>query len=330
VNLRHAALVSVGLERQTRQRKMGTQVSAKKEKARPRRRERAEEVLRQSLVNFFIEDSLTVSASIAYYSLLAIFPLMLLILGVSSLYIRHYELSGRLAVVFERYLPIKADFFMRNLVSISRTYGRVTFLSFLLLLWSSSGVFLPLEKALNRAWKVEKGRRWWQSRLVALEMAVIVSFLMFTSSSVVGVNAYIHHLMHRWVFRHASGLGEFIYHTLILCATFSMTLAMFIVIYQRLPNRPMRARQVLPSALVTAIFWEAARSVFTLLLPIFNYRQVYGSIGAVVALMTWAYISSALTLFGAQVSHALDRTWNAPVGAETMPREPAVQSAALP
>ncbi len=61
----------------------------------------------------------------------------------------------------------------------------------------------------------------------------------------------------------------------------------------------------MPSALLTAIFWEGARSLFTLLLPVFNYRQIYGSIGVVVALMTWAYISSAVTLFGAQVSCAL-------------------------
>jgi membrane protein len=83
---------------------------------------------------------------------------------------------------------------------------------------------------------------------------------------------------------------------------------MFVVIFKALPNRPMSFRQVLPSALLTAVFWEGARSLFTLLLPVFNYRQVYGSIGVVVALMSWAYISSAVTLFGAQVSNTLYRT----------------------
>lgn len=92
---------------------------------------------------------------------------------------------------------------------------------------------------------------------------------------------------------------------------FSLTLTMFVVLFKCLPNRPMSFRHVLPSALLTAIFWEAARSLFTLLLPVFNYRHVYGSIGVIVALMTWAYVSSAVTLFGAQVSRALYRTLRA-------------------
>ena len=84
---------------------------------------------------------------------------------------------------------------------------------------------------------------------------------------------------------------------------------MFLVLFERLPNRPMSLRQAFPGALLTALFWQAARGLFTRLLPFFNYRQVYGSIGVVVALMTWVYISSAIMLFGAQVSRSLYRTW---------------------
>lgn len=270
--------------------------------------QRVRQVLRESFVNFYKEESLMVSGSIAYHSMLSIFPLMLLLVGLTGIYIHHFELAGKLVIVLGRYLPMKPDFIMRNLAAISRAYGKVSLASFLLLLWSSSGVFLPLEKALNRAWEVEHDRTWWRSRLLALEMALIVAFLILVSSALVGVNVYLHNWMHHWVFRHSSGFLEFIYEVLILITTFGMTLAMFVVLFERLPNRPMRLRQVLPSALFTAIFWEAARSLFTLLLPHFNYSQVYGSIGVVVALMTWTYISSAVMLFGAQVSRVLYRT----------------------
>jgi membrane protein len=91
---------------------------------------------------------------------------------------------------------------------------------------------------------------------------------------------------------------------------------MFLVIFERLPNRRMSFGQVFPGALLTALFWQVVRGLVFRLLPLFNYRQVYGSIGVVVALMTWVYISSAVMLFGAQVSRSLYRTWLA--------REPAV------
>ena len=80
---------------------------------------------------------------------------------------------------------------------------------------------------------------------------------------------------------------------------------MFVVLFERLPNRPMHLRHALPGALLTALLWETARWLFTIFLPFFNYRQVYGSIGVMVSLMTWAYISSAVMLFGAQVSRTL-------------------------
>ena len=269
---------------------------------------RARQVLSQALVNFFQEDSLTVSASIAYHSILSLFPLMLLLVGLSGVFIGHFDLTHKLATVLERYLPMKPDFILGNLAAISQSYGRVTVISFTLLLWSSSGVFLPLEKALNRAWDVEKGRRWWRSRLVALEMALVLGLLIFISTAFVSLNTFIHGWT-RGIILHPTSLpADFVYHLMVVAATFGLTLVMFLILFQRLPNHPLGLREVLPGAMLTALFWEAARSLFTLLLPMFNYRHVYGSIGVVVALMTWVYISSAVSLFGAQISNAFYRT----------------------
>jgi len=262
-------------------------------------------VLRQALVNFLDEDSLMVSASIAYHSLLAIFPLLLLLLGLSGLYIRRFELAGHLSVVLQRYLPVRTDIIMQNLVGISRAYGRIGLLSFLLLLWSSSGVFLPLERALNRAWEVSAGRKWWQKRLLALEMAFIVGCLILIAGGFVGVEIFFRLRLEALLGPSMHFLVQFLYHLLTAISSFVVALLMFVVLFERLPNRPMRLRHVFPGALLTALLWETARWLFTIFLPFFNYRQVYGSIGVMVSLMTWAYISSAVMLFGAQVSRTL-------------------------
>jgi YihY family inner membrane protein len=306
---------------------MTTEITTERKTRLPGRWWQVREVLRDSLVNFFRENSLTVSASIAYYSLLALFPLLLLLLAVSGLFIRRFELSGRLALVLEHYLPVKADFIMRELVGISRAYGRVSILSFLLLLWSSSGVFLPIERALNRAWEVEKQRSWWRRRLLALEMAGIFGFLALFSTLLVGTRRYTHAWLTTWVASSVLLLVEFFYRALFVAATFGITLCMFLVLFERLPNRPMVLRQAFPGAFLTALLWEATRALFTHVLPFLNYRQIYGSIGVVVALMTWVYISSAIMLFGAQVSRSLYRTWKVKTPSVEAPAEGVVESA---
>jgi membrane protein len=267
------------------------------------------EVLRDALVNFSREKSSLVSASIAYYSLLAVFPMLLLLLSASGIFIQRYELSGRLALVLGHYLPFRADFIMSNLVGISRGYGKTSILSLVLLLWSSSGVFLPLEQAMNRAWEVDAQRSWWQRRLLAIEMAGIFGFLFLASTFLVGTRRYTSAWLRTWVAGSILPFVESVYRGVFTVAIFAITLSMFLVVFQRLPNRPMSFRQAFPGALLTALLWQTVRALFIRLLPLFNYRQVYGSIGVVVALMTWVYISSAVMLFGAQVSRALYRTW---------------------
>jgi membrane protein len=286
-------------------------VSKKKQNPQLGRWRRVRQVLSESLKNFLNEDSLAVSASIAYHSLLCVFPFLLLVMGLSGYYVKHHELAGRLATILQRYLPMNPDFILHNLESISRAFGRVGFISFLLLLWGSSGIFLPLEKALNRAWEAEKQRTWLRRQFLALGMAVVVGLLILLSSAVVGVNVYVHGWVRRGGHLFPSPLLTLAYHFLIIASTFSLTLTMFVILFKVLPNRPMHSSQVFPSALLTALFWEGARSLFTLLLPVFNYAHIYGSIGVVVALMSWMYISSAVMLFGAQVSRSLYRTLEA-------------------
>jgi YihY family inner membrane protein len=289
---------------------MPTAVSVKRGERLHRRWARTRQVLNCAFHDFLAEESLMVSGSIAYHSLLAIFPLLLLLLGLSGLYIRRYELAGPLAVALRRYLPIRADFILRNLVGISQAYGRIGLLSFLLLLWSSAGVFMPLERALNRAWEVTDKRPWWRSKLLALEMALIFGGLVLMSAALVAGEILFRLRLAALLGPSLHSLNIFLYHLLTGLTSFGVALAMFIILFERLPNRPMGVRQAFPGALLTTVLWETARWLFTLLLPLINYRHVYGSIAVMVSLMTWAYISSAVILFGAQVSRNLHSSFD--------------------
>ncbi|HUY14680.1 MAG TPA: YihY/virulence factor BrkB family protein [Terriglobia bacterium] len=265
-------------------------------------------VLREAFIAFYNEESIELSASIAFYSVLSIFPFLLLLLGLSGFYIQHHQLAGRLAPILSDVLPMKPDFILQNIVGISRAFGRVGLISFLLLLWASSGVFVPIEKALNRAWGIEGGRSWIGRRLVALGMALLFGVLILATCGLIGLSLYIRAWMshvepHFTIY--AAGL---LYRGLLSLASFLVTLGIFVLLFVLLPNHSLRLRQIFPGAALTAVLWQVARGMFTVILLHLNYRHVYGSIGAMVAFMTWAYISSMVLLFGAQVSGTLYRS----------------------
>jgi membrane protein len=289
--------------------------------------QRVREVLDESLVTFLKEDCLTTSASIAYFALLSIFPMLLLLLSLSGMFIRRFEMSGELTQVLEGLLPMRADFIMGELVQISKGFGRVTLISIGFLFWSSSGMFLPLEKALDRAWEVEKSRSWWRSYLVALEMALLFGVFIFVYTGVLSMSVYLQDKSSHWMELYSTpAVAEFFYRIGFVALAFGMTLGVFIILFKRLPNRYLRISKVLPGALLTALLWEGARTLFTLLLPRFNYSHIYGSVGVVVALMTWLYVSSVVTLFGAHVSRNLYKGLKAPAPTLAPPMVAALDS----
>ena len=204
---------------------------------------------------------------------------------------------------------MRTDIIMQNLVGISRAYGRIGLISFLLLLWSSSGIFVPLEKALNRAWEVTVRRRWWQSRLLALEMAFVVGCLILIATTSVGRGNSLPQTVEsitRGIPSRPGGisLSALNRHQLFcrgddsVYGTFSAASQSS---YEPAPSLAGRVAHRCPLG--------SGPLDFRLLLPFFNYRHVYGSIGVMVSLMTWAYISSAVILFGAQISRSLYGTF---------------------
>lgn len=293
---------------------------------------RVRQVLDDSLIAFLKENCLTTSASIAYFALLSIFPMLLLLVSLSGIYIRRFELSGELTQVLTGLLPMRPDFIMSELFQVSKGFGRITLISIALLLWSSSGVFIPLEKALDRAWEVGKGRSWLKSHLIALEMAFLFGGFILVYAGVLSLSVYLQNKSSHWtVLQSTPTVVQYLYQVGLTVLAFGMTLGVFIILFKRLPNRYLKIGKVLPGAFLTALLWEAARILFTFFLPRFNYSHIYGSVGVVVALMTWLYVSSMVTLFGAHVSRNLYKTLIEPVpaGAPAVPppAEPAVQSA---
>lgn len=261
------------------------------------------ETLKRAFSSFVRSDSGNLSAAIAFYSLLSLFPLVMILISVSGFFITKFSLQEAIIHQATQLLPAGGRVIHENLLSISKNFGRVQVISLLLLWWSASGVFLPMETAMNRAWRISPGRSYWRRHLLALGMVLLCGTLLVLS---LGVTAAQHQIEHQAQLSDTKLLSPFA-HAIFLLMPMLFSFITFILLYRIVPNQPIKLRKVIGGAMVGAVLWEVAKQVFAALLPYFNYRHLYGSLGVVVAVMMWGYISSLILLFGAEFAAASSR-----------------------
>jgi YihY family inner membrane protein len=262
-------------------------------------------IFKRAFLSFLNSDCGNLSAAIAFYSLLSLFPLVMILISASGYFIRHFSLQQAIIHQATQLLPTGEETIHDNLVSISRNFGRVQLLSFVLLWWSASGVFMSMESAMNRAWQVTRGRSYWRRHLLALGMALLYGTLLIFSLGATALQRQIEHAsLTRQIEWNSARLVSPAAHILFLFTPLFFSFITFILIYRFIPNHPIRIRDVIGGAVVGSVLWEIAKHVFAALLPFFNYRHLYGSLGAAVAFMMWGYISSLILLFGAEFAAA--------------------------
>jgi membrane protein len=102
-------------------------------------------------------------------------------------------------------------------------------------------------------------------------------------------------------------VGSAFWQSLFALLSYLVTVVLFVIIYRFMPKAEVNFRDTLPGAILGGLLWEIAKYVFALSVNYFHYDQIYGSVGAVVAVLTWSYFSSLILLFGAQLTAVFHR-----------------------
>jgi YihY family inner membrane protein len=168
-----------------------------------------------------------------------------------------------------------------------------------MLLFSSTGVFLPLEVALNHIWGFNSNRKYFANQVISLALAFCCGILAIVSVALTAQN--------QWFLLALTGSREsFLFRAAGFVAmklsAIAASIAIFFLIYWLLPNGKVTPRSVLPGAIVTGLIWDGCKYVYILVLPWLDFQQVYGPFALSVTLMLWAFLSGLLLLGGAQMS----------------------------
>ncbi len=248
----------------------------------------------------------TYAFSVAANSILSLFPFIVMMFTVARDVFHSAAMTNSISGMLHDLLPSNQDFVVRNMALLVHPRGSVQAASVVMLLISSTGVFLPLEVALNQVWGVRKNRSYVMNQMVSLGLAfaigLLAMFAVLVDTAQTGILTFV-------FFGHTeNAVFGFIHHLFLQITVAFLSMSMFFAIYWILPHRRLPIRAVLPTAVVTGLLWDFGRLLYILALPHLDFHSVYGPFEVSVTLMIWAFLTGLLLLAGAQYSatrHAL-------------------------
>ena len=267
------------------------------------------------------DDATHMAAGVAYYSILSLFPLTIGILAVFSPLLPADTVESAFLDFLRTYLPGSDDAFRENLEATGGVRSALGIVSVLGMFWSASAIFGAISRAVNRAWDVHEDRPFYIDKVRHIAMAFSVGLLFLLSLTTTTLLQFVDTL--------AGDVGGIVQlleqdavNTVARVLPFLFSLSIFFMIYKYVPNTVTQWRYIWPGALLAALAFEVSKGFFLLYLDNFaNFEQVYGSLGSVVVLLLWTYVSSLTLIIGAEFTSEYERMLKGVERGRAIPRD---------
>jgi len=262
-------------------------------------RENARQFHLRSLARYLMQTEVhTFAFSVAANVILSFFPFIVLLLTLTRQVFHSQAMYDVVLQLLRSYLPAGQDFVIRSVVALTPHRGMKIFSLFMLLI-SSTGVFVPLEVALNRVWGFTTNRKYLGNQAMSLFIAAACGTLALISVAITAKNQ-------TWLLSLFGSRDHLIFRiaAFLVMKLFAVvtSIVMFFLVYWLLPNGKVRPLAVVPAAVLTGLVWDLCKYVYILSLHWLDFQDVYGPFALSVTLMFWAFLSGMLLLAGAQLS----------------------------
>ena len=248
----------------------------------------------------------TYAFSVAANAILSLCPFIVMMFVVAREIFHWRAMENVIGDMVRYFLPTGQDFVVRNLTIVAHARHGVQLASLIMLVISSTGVFLPLETALNKVWGIGENRSYLRNQAISFGLAVAIGALAMVS---VALTAAQNAVLRVLFFGHTNNaFYGFLAHWTLQISAAIASILLFFLIYWILPNRRLPVRAVLPAAIVAGLLWELAKMGYIAALPWLDFHSIYGPFSISVSLMMWAFLTGLLLLAGAHFSatrHAL-------------------------
>lgn len=250
-----------------------------------------------SLLEVLSFQSSLYAAALAYFTLFSVFPLILLSVAIASQWIDPRTYGAEIIERLEFAVPALSDLMGANLERIVEARGAVTRLSAIVLLWSASSVFYVLTRAMDATWEEVSARPAWRHRALAIILTLGISTILWIASIVWSLGVpIVNSLLPERLISISPYLGAL--------GAAMLSILLLMLLYYVLPHSRLQLRDVVIGAVLAGLLWEFAKRAFLFFVTNFlsSSNLVYGSVTTIIAMLTWAYVTGLIFLFGAHVN----------------------------
>lgn len=260
----------------------------------------------QSLLFRFAHDNTTgMAAQLAYYFLLAVFPLLIFLLSIVPL----FRIEPDVITSFiNDYAPSQISGLLEGIISdvLTNSGGGILSIGLILTLWSASNGMTALMNAFNVAYDIEDSRNFVVSKLLSVFFTIILSLSVILTFVLIVFGEQIGNLMFGII-----GLDDqfsVVWNLIRSILPVILVFVVFLIMYMTAPNIKLKLKSVIPGTLFTTIAFLLASWGFSFYVSNFNnYSATYGSIAGVIILIFWLYITGVIIILGAQINSILHK-----------------------
>ena len=259
-------------------------------------------VLRRAMMNFAEDRGTLMAASISYFALLSMFPLALLAVSIFGIVLRDADVQARVLEAIVDALPIEETSIEDSLRAVASGGPALTIVSLGGAIWTAGALSRAIRSSINVAFDVKRPRPALRGILVDYSLLPVVGVL-FLGSFLVTAAWRVVQVQTDGRIEFLGGQSSLLWDAGALAIPVVLSFLTFLFLYWLLPNLPVRLRDIWPGALVAALGVEALKHGFAFYLANFaSFDVVYGSLGGVIALLLWIYLSANILLVGAEIA----------------------------
>ena len=260
----------------------------------------------KSLFSDAIDDNITdVGAMMAYYAVLAIFPMIVFIITIAMLVLDHETVMQGVSMATTAMPSSTAQMIAQKVTDLMNAADAGFAIGgAALALWGASRGAVALSTALNSMYAKKETRAWWKRQLTAIAVTIGVALIVIIALGLLVAGPIAgHYVADRFglgaAFDVAWGIARWV-------GAGILVMTVWAVLYKFLPNTNAPFRIFTPGAIVGVLLWLGVSSLFGVYLNYFNsYEATYGALGAGIIFLTWLWLSNIAILFGAEINDVL-------------------------